>query len=77
MCFHVIDLMNLRAALIYDAVMVFATAIKELGREQVLPIKIMCDDPTTTWNKGNTILNFMKKVCHNQNQYVYIFHPLI
>lgn len=55
------DLISLRAALIYDAVMVFASAMVELGREQVLPTKILCDDPTTSWNKGNTILNFMKK----------------
>lgn len=59
---HSIGLISLRAALIYDAVMVFAYAISELGREQVLPTKILCDDPTTSWNKGNTILNFMKKV---------------
>lgn len=55
------DLISLRAALIYDAVMVFASAMVELGREQVLPTKIICNDPTTSWNKGNTILNFMKK----------------
>lgn len=42
--------------------MVFATAIEQLGRDQVLPTKIWCDDPTSTWNKGYTILNFMKNV---------------
>lgn len=49
--FHFVDIINLRAALIYDAVMVFATAITELGREQVLPTKVLCDDPSTNWNK--------------------------
>lgn len=49
--FLFIGLINLRAALIYDAVMVFATAISELGREQVLPTKVLCDDPSTNWNK--------------------------
>lgn len=71
-----VGLVNLRAALIYDAVMVFAMAIKELGREQVLPMKIMCDDPTTTWNKGNTILNFMKKVTPNSIHFNVKFYPI-
>lgn len=56
------DVVSLRAALIYDAVMVFAMAIKELGSEQVSPVPILCNDPTSVWNKGYTILNYMKNV---------------
>lgn len=46
----------------YDAVMVFATAIQQLGSEQVLPTPIICNQPNSIWNKGYTILNFMKTV---------------
>lgn len=46
----------------YDAVMVFATAIQQLGADQVLPTPIVCSRPDSVWNKGYTILNFMKTV---------------
>lgn len=59
-CF--VESVNLRKSLIHDAVMVFATAINSLGREQVLPTRILCDDPLSSWNRGSTIVNFMKKV---------------
>lgn len=57
-----LDAVSLRTSLIYDSVMVFATAVEQLGREQVLPTKIWCQDTSSTWNKGYTILNFMKNV---------------
>lgn len=41
--------------------MIFASAIQQLGSEQITTTSIMCDD-ASTWNKGYTILNFMKNV---------------
>lgn len=58
----VLDVMSLRAALIYDAVMTFAIAIQQLGSDQVTPISVQCDDPGSSWNKGYTIFNYMKTV---------------
>lgn len=54
--------MSLRSALIYDAVMVFAMAIQQLGTDQVTPITVICDEAGSAWNKGYTILNYMKNV---------------
>lgn len=56
------DSLSLSLALMYDAVMVFATAIQQLGSDQVLPTSIRCNEPNSVWNKGYTILNFMKTV---------------
>ena len=52
--------MSLRAALIYDSVMTFAMAIEQLG--EVNTMSIQCDDPDSVWDKGLTILNYMKNV---------------
>lgn len=59
---NVVAPISLRSSLIYDAVMVFATAIQLLGREHVTPTQISCENPRSIWNKGYTILNFMKTV---------------
>lgn len=60
--FSSLDVMSLRAALIYDAVMIFATAIQQLGSEQVTTTFIRCDNVSSVWTKGYTILNYMKNV---------------
>lgn len=60
--FPSIDSLSLSLSLMYDAVMVFATAIQQLGSDQVLPTSIRCNEPNSVWNKGYTILNFMKTV---------------
>lgn len=56
------DVVSLRSALIYDAVMVFAMAIQQLGTDQVTPITVLCNEAGSTWNKGYTIINYMKNV---------------
>lgn len=58
----ILDVMSLRAALIYDAVMTFASAIQQLGSDQVTTVSVRCDDADSVWNKGFTILNYMKNV---------------
>lgn len=58
----ILDVMSLRAALIYDAIMTFATAIQSLGKDQVITVPIRCDEVDSVWNKGFTILNYMKNV---------------
>lgn len=42
--------------------MVFATAIQQLGSDQVIPAPVMCTDPDSVWNKGYTIINYLKNV---------------
>lgn len=53
---------GLQESLIYDAVMIYAKALKQLGSEQIVTKPISCNDPSTSWNKGYTITNFMKNV---------------
>lgn len=52
-------------ALIYDATMVLAEALKQIGFEH-LQTKyargIKCFDAESTWSKGYTIINYMKNV---------------
>lgn len=59
---HITDVVSLRVQLIYDAVMVFAKAIQQLGSDQVIPVPVMCTDPDSVWNKGYTIINYLKNV---------------
>lgn len=42
--------------------MVFAKAIGKLKSEQITPVPILCDDDSSFWNMGDTIINEMKKV---------------
>lgn len=52
-------------ALIYDAVMVLADALKQIGFNHLRFEEergISCFDPKSTWSKGYTITNFMKNV---------------
>lgn len=50
--------------MIYDGVMTFAFALQQLGGEQVRSRRISCDDPSSAWDKGFTIANFMRNVGH-------------
>lgn len=59
---HPTESISLSLSLMYDAVMVFATAIQQLGSDQVFPTPIDCNRRNSVWNKGYTILNFMKSV---------------
>lgn len=54
--------MGLQESLIYDAVMIYAMTIKQLGSEYIVTMPIYCNDPSTSWDKGYTITNFMKSV---------------
>lgn len=56
------DVVSLRLQLIYDAVMVFAMAIQQLGSDQVIQAPVMCTEPDSVWNKGYTIINYLKNV---------------
>lgn len=57
---------GLQNSLIYDAVMVYAMAIQQLGADQMATNPIYCDDSSSTWNKGYTIINFMKNVSRSE-----------
>lgn len=48
--------------MIYDGVMAFALALQQLGGEQVRSWRVTCDDPSSVWDKGFTIVNFMRNV---------------
>lgn len=53
-------------ALIYDATMVLAEALRQIGFEHLgveyESRRIICLDAKSTWSKGYTITNFMKNV---------------
>ncbi|XP_049301470.1 glutamate receptor ionotropic, kainate 2-like isoform X3 [Anopheles funestus] len=55
--------MRVETALMYDAVLLFAEALKHLiGSEPprlLEPIALKCDDPTT-WKNGYSVINYMK-----------------
>uniref|UniRef100_A0A182HTL3 Ionotropic glutamate receptor C-terminal domain-containing protein n=1 Tax=Anopheles arabiensis TaxID=7173 RepID=A0A182HTL3_ANOAR len=55
--------MRVKTALMYDAVLLFAEALKHLiGSEPprlLEPISLKCDDPTT-WKNGYSVINYMK-----------------
>lgn len=53
---------GLQESLIYDAVMIYAKVIKQLGSEQIVMTPMSCNDRSTSWTKGYTITNFMKTV---------------
>lgn len=57
-----VNSIGLQESLIYDAVMIYAKALKQLGSEQIVTMPISCNDPGTSWNKGYTIMNYMKNV---------------
>lgn len=51
-----------QSALIYDGVIILAESLKELGIDNVRPKKILCNKIDVTWEKGNSISNFMRNV---------------
>ena len=57
--------MRVETALMYDAVLLFAEAIRQLvGSDPphpIQPIPMKCDD-STTWKNGYSIINYMKSV---------------
>lgn len=57
--FYVIDT---HTALIYDGIMVLAQAIEQLGPDQIKPESVLCEDETSNWSTGTTILNYMRSV---------------
>lgn len=57
-----VNSIGLQESLIYDAVMIYARAIKRLGSEQIVTKQIFCNDPNTSWDRGDTITNFMRTV---------------
>eukprot|EP00095_Tigriopus_kingsejongensis_P005732 maker-scaffold28_size608977-snap-gene-0.9 protein:Tk05732 transcript:maker-scaffold28_size608977-snap-gene-0.9-mRNA-1 annotation:"glutamate receptor kainate 2-like isoform x4" len=51
-------------ALVYDAVQLFSRALTDLDRSQELSqVSLNCDGPGT-WQYGNSLVNYMKLVCH-------------
>lgn len=57
--------METSTALIYDATMVLAEALKQIGFEHLQTEYgrgIKCSDAESTWSKGYTIINYMKNV---------------
>lgn len=57
-----LDHLNMDSALIYDGVMVFANALRQLGYHQIKPVELDCRDSKSIWQKGYTISNYMKNV---------------
>lgn len=57
-------------ALIYDATMILAEALKQIGFDH-LQVEyeqgINCFDTKSSWSKGLTITNYMKSVCAKRN----------
>lgn len=69
-----VNSIGLQESLIYDAVMIYARVIKQLGSKQIVTMPISCNDPSTSWNKGDTITNFMKNVSFNMFELNENFH---
>lgn len=58
-------LLQTNTALIYDAVMIIAEALKQIGYEHLdlnAMDKISCYDSQSAWIKGYTLTNFIKSV---------------
>lgn len=58
------DILLTSTALIYDATMILAEALKQIGFDHLQDSieKIYCYDAQSTWSKGYTIVNYMKNV---------------
>lgn len=56
-----VDTLVLQDALIFDGILLFAEALKNLPPELTNPFKLECGDDST-WKGGYTIANFMKNV---------------
>ena len=49
-------------ALMYDAALLFATALSELDRSQEVETVALSCDSEATWQHGNSLINYMKLV---------------
>ena len=49
-------------ALMYDAALLFATALSELDRSQDVQTAALSCDSELTWQHGNSLINYMKLV---------------
>ena len=49
-------------ALMYDAALLFATALGELDRSQDIETAVLSCDSELTWQQGNSLINYMKLV---------------
>lgn len=58
------EILQASTALIYDATMILAQALKQIGFAHLQDSiqRIRCFDAQSTWSKGYTITNFMKNV---------------
>ena len=54
-------------ALMYDAALLFATALGELDRSQDIETTVLSCDSELTWQHGNSLINYMKLVSRGIN----------
>ena len=55
----------------YDAALLFATALGELDRSQDIETAVLSCDSELTWQHGNSLINYMKLVSQGL---MYIVH---
>lgn len=68
------DSVRTETALIYDSVILLAEAMKQLGVDNIRPKKLNCFKNEVTWEKGNSISNFMLNVSSiNQRAFIYLW----
>lgn len=53
--------MRSQTALVYDAVLLLAEAVRQLDVEQLKPRKLNCNN-LESWDHGNSVTNFMRNV---------------
>ena len=57
----------------YDAALLFATALGELDRSQDIETAVLSCDSELTWQHGNSLINYMKLVSQGV---MFIVHSL-
>ena len=55
----------------YDAALLFATALGELDRSQDIETAVLSCDSELTWQHGNSLINYMKLVSQGVNMYMH------
>ena len=58
-------------ALMYDAALLFATALSELDRSQEIETAVLSCDSEQSWEHGNSLINYMKLVSTQRIVYLY------
>ena len=58
-------------ALMYDAALLFATALSELDRSQEIETAVLSCDSEQSWEHGNSLINYMKLVSIQRIVYLY------